>query len=261
MDKERERLVTDNQGLVIFCLRKYNIFRDSLEYEELVSEGTIGLVKAAINYDPTRGYKFNTYAYYCIRNEIIEYLKKNNKNFKTISTNAKTSDESDRTLEDLLIAPGSNYELQLMMKEEVINIVNRILNCLDRTSKIAMLLKIAHKSIYVIAKYIGCSAAHVSRIQQKAINKIRYCDNPHGFGNVRFDMTEDIYQFTFKQKDIKTFKKVFESFAKEITSTENVPSFRWDYNDQYAVLQIIAIPESFYFVTMIINQLYKFIFE
>ena len=77
MNATQQELVTANMGLVyhIFHKLKDNSWKWGHE-QDLVSEGMVGLVKAAKTFDPSRGYKFATYATMCIRNEMFIYLRK-----------------------------------------------------------------------------------------------------------------------------------------------------------------------------------------
>lgn len=70
------KLVEDNMGLVFSIANSFGNQGDS---EDLIQEGSVGLIKAAEKFNPKLNNKFSTYAFYCIRNEILKYLKKNNR--------------------------------------------------------------------------------------------------------------------------------------------------------------------------------------
>ena len=76
MDAERSRLVTENLGLVEYVAGMLKKRLPMVEYDELVADGNLGLVKAARAFDPTRGVRFQTYAFQTIRGHIIDGLRR-----------------------------------------------------------------------------------------------------------------------------------------------------------------------------------------
>ena len=71
-----EKLVLENINLIYYCLKKLNLYNKLDEYYDI---GLIGLVEAVKNYDDSKNVKFSTYAYKCIKNEILAYMRKQNK--------------------------------------------------------------------------------------------------------------------------------------------------------------------------------------
>lgn len=260
MDKEKEQLVIDNQGLIYYCLKKYDLFQNTSELDDVVSVGQVALVSAANTFDSTKGIKFSTYAVTCIRNSIILYARRNTKDLKMMCSMSSPLPKNRKlTIEDTLMATTSNYEKQLMVKEEAIELVNKILNTLEKRKKIAILLKMAGFRGKEIAKYTKTSDTTALRIVRLGIKRIQKFNNSYP-AYVEFDMTEEVYKFTIKPKDIRKFKKAFENFSKTLTSTENVPKFSIDYNENSAILQILAIPESFYIIARVLEEMYDMIF-
>ena len=77
---ERDRLITDNVKLVYYIYEKLSKNKITLRYkDDIVSEGMIGLIKAARNFDETKGCKFATFAARCIQNEMLMFLRSLNK--------------------------------------------------------------------------------------------------------------------------------------------------------------------------------------
>lgn len=80
MQSCREKLITDNLRLVYFCYNKLQTNALTVRYkDDLISEGMLGLVKAANSFEPNRKTKFATYAIMCIRNQMLMFIRKLNK--------------------------------------------------------------------------------------------------------------------------------------------------------------------------------------
>ena len=75
--EEQEKIILENQKLVYYLVKKFNVVPDN--YEDFVSVGTIGLIKAVATFDASKDIKFATYAARCIENEILMYLRRNSK--------------------------------------------------------------------------------------------------------------------------------------------------------------------------------------
>ena len=94
---KRDKLILDNQRLVYYLyeqLSKTDIVKSNKD--DIVSEGMLGLIKAADTFDETKGYQFCTYAGLCIRNAMLMYIRKLNKHWnKEISLYASVGEDSD----------------------------------------------------------------------------------------------------------------------------------------------------------------------
>ena len=102
----RDQLIEHNLRLVAHIVKKYDIRRT--QTDDLISIGTIGLIKAVDTFAPEKGKKLTTYASRCIENEILMYLRKNRNSFSDVSLNepiANEKDGSEITLMDAIAAP------------------------------------------------------------------------------------------------------------------------------------------------------------
>lgn len=159
-------MVINNMKLVSYLARRYS--RNSFEIEDLISVGTIGLIKASIKYDEARG-KFGTYAARCITNEIFMFLRR--KKYKVIVSLDGTlpvglfGDEV--TLLDTVASPNSNVEEEIVRKEDIKTAVEIILNCFKPRDAKILLNDIAGISQKETAKWIGISQSYVSRLTRK----------------------------------------------------------------------------------------------
>ena len=91
-EKARETLINHNLRLVAHIVKKYN---NSLEADDLISVGTIGLIKAVDSFDNSKGVLLSTYASRCIENEILMLIRANKKHKDIVSLNAMLSPKTD----------------------------------------------------------------------------------------------------------------------------------------------------------------------
>lgn len=160
---DRQKLIEDNLKLVYKIATKYKyLCCTTVDYEDLVSIGTIGLIKAAGAYDEAKNIKFSTLAFICIKNSILrEFIHKqyriNDKN--TLSLEQPIGDDiylkdtiSDIDSEDFLEDINNNFML------------GKIYNNCSNTEKTIIDLFLAGKSLKEISIKIGCCQATVSKI-------------------------------------------------------------------------------------------------
>ncbi len=174
----KDKLIEHNLRLVVFLAKKYDNVKTDLE--DLVSIGTIGLIKAINTYSMDKNIKLATYASRCIDNEILMYLRKNKK------TNSEVS------LEESLSFDAEGNELHL---EDVIgtdkDVVSNSIECendkkimleeiqkLNKRDKEIMTMRYGlmgndEKTQKEVADILGISQSYISRIEKKVIKKLR----------------------------------------------------------------------------------------
>lgn len=263
LSSEKEHLVLDNQRLVHYLVQKLGVTPNSSEYEDIVSIGTIGLVKAAITFDSSKKITFATYASRCINNEIFMHYRKANKYANDISIDEPIGDDGEGkelTLEDTLEDPNSNFVEEIANKEAFIQLVSIVLNYLESRNMIVMLYRMGNISQPDIAEKLNISQSYVSRIKQKAILKIRETVNQqvHYKEVFSMDIIGDTYKITFASKDISNFNKIFATLLQNLTSATTLPDFKVDCNRERIIVQIPAHPESFSFIAQIIQEIDDF---
>lgn len=263
LSSEKEHLVLENQKFVHYLVRKLGITPNSSEYEDIVSIGMIGLVKAAITFDSSRKIKFSTYASRCINNEIFMHYRKANKYANDISIDEPIGNDGEGkelTLEDTLEDPNSNFVEKIVNKEDFIKLISIVLNYLETRNRIIMLYRIGNTTQSDIAKMLQISRSYVSKIESKAAFKIRKVANQQVHYKEVFSMAiiGDKYRISFSSKDISKFNKIFATLLQNVTSTEDLPDFKVNCNKERITVQIPAHPESFSFVAQIIQEIDDF---
>lgn len=174
-EKEYEKLFKDYRYLVYNIANKYRVGNTPLE--DYISVGMIGLIKAKKTFDASKGYKFSTYAYKCIRNEIFQYTTKNKKHdlYEVTAEPEKDGDNRDYTLLDGL-KTTEDLETDYIRKETVNTLIHYISELDHRELYILknrmQLFGDDKLTIAEIAKDLGCSPANVQRLLTKARNTI-----------------------------------------------------------------------------------------
>ena len=175
--KAREVLIKRNMRLVAHIVKKYK--GSNKTTQDLISIGTIGLIKAVNNYKLDKNTKLATYAARCIENEILMHLRKTKKlqNEKMIYDPIGSDKEGNEiSLIDILGTSADivSKEVELMLDEE--KLYKRLKNLSKREQEVLKLrygLKNSKKKTQQkIADKLNISRSYVSRIEKKAINKL-----------------------------------------------------------------------------------------
>lgn len=174
----REKLIEHNLRLVAHIVKKY--YTGSEDSEDLMSIGTIGLIKAIDSFDPSNGARFATYAGKCLQNEILMYFRSAKKLRNEVSINEAIDMDKDGnplTYIDIICCEDTIAEdiNSKMYCKKALEIINTILN--DREKEIIVLRYGLNmhpaKTQREIAKQLGISRSYVSRIEKAALEKIR----------------------------------------------------------------------------------------
>lgn len=175
-EKAREILILHNLRLVAHIVKKYDIRK--IDREDLISIGTIGLIKAIDSYKLESGHKLTTYAAKCIENEILMALRGNMKHMNTLSLDETIPSETESmmSLSDVVKDEEINIIDNFMMKEDI----EKMKNCFhvldDReTDVLQKRFGLNNQSIMTqkqIARHYHISRSYVSRIEKRAILKL-----------------------------------------------------------------------------------------
>ncbi len=173
----RDEIILNNLSLVYFVLKKLNIKINSNDYEDLTNEGVIGLINAVDTFKEDKNVSFSTYAYTCIRNQILHTLKKS----KLICISLSTEIGEGITIEDIIESNKPDI-LEKIILDEQLNYLKYLLdNVLNKED--GYLIKNLYgigcnkKTQVVLAEELGCKQGNVSKCQNKLEKKLRMCYN------------------------------------------------------------------------------------
>ena len=174
----RNKLVEHNLRLVVFLAKKYDSTGEALE--DLVSIGTIGLIKGVKTYKLDKNIKLATYASRCIDNEILMFLRKNKKRRVEVSFEDAINLDSDGNelhLEDVLGTDINEVEKEYEEKIDRKLLLENIEDLPDREKEILILrygLKGGDEYTQKeVADMLGISQSYISRIEKKSIKKLK----------------------------------------------------------------------------------------
>lgn len=175
--KARNKLIEHNLRLVVFLAKKYE--NTKVDLEDLVSIGTIGLIKGVNTYRLDKNIKLATYASRCIDNEILMYLRKTKRKRTEVSFEDSLSFDADGNelhLEDVLgtekdiVTKGLEEELDRhLLYQEVSKLEGRDKEIIEYRYGLNGKKELTQKEV---ANLLGISQSYISRIEKKVIKKL-----------------------------------------------------------------------------------------
>lgn len=179
--KAKHELIEHNLRLVAHVAKKYQASEEDME--DLISIGTIGLIKAVETFKTDRQIKLATYAARCIDNELLMYFRGKKKSSKDVSLYEPIGTDKEGNQINLLdIAAGEEIDVVEKMEEsenikKLYGYIPQVLNEREQTV-ISMRYGILGNEIHTqkdVAKKLEISRSYVSRIEKKALLKLRKC--------------------------------------------------------------------------------------
>ena len=177
-DDARKKLIEHNLRLVAHVAKKY--FGNSVEQDDLISIGTIGLIKAVSSFKPSKGIRLATYAARCIDNEILMYFRGTKKSAQDVYISDPIDTDKDGntlTLIDVLTDESNiEEELDTKLKLEKLKVYlmdtlqPRELHIIDLRYGLTSGEELPQREV---AKMLSISRSYVSRIEKKALAKLR----------------------------------------------------------------------------------------
>lgn len=174
----RSTLIERNLRLVVYIARKFE--NTKINIEDLISIGTIGLIKAVNTFNPEKKIKLATYASRCIENEILMYLRRNNKTRSEVSFDEPLNvdwDGNELLLSDVL---GTDEDIITRDMERQVDrtLLKRAILMLNDREKEIMELRFGlsggkEKTQKDVADQLGISQSYISRLEKRIIRRLQ----------------------------------------------------------------------------------------
>ena len=175
----RKILVEHNLRLVVYIAKKFE--NTNVGIEDLISIGTIGLIKAINTFNPTKNIKLATYASRCIENEILMYIRKTNNQKLEISIDEPINvdwDGNELLLSDILGNDGDSVYSDLEADEDR-KTVKKAISALNDRDRLIINLRFGlengkEKTQKEVADLLGISQSYISRLEKRIIAKLKH---------------------------------------------------------------------------------------
>ena len=172
-------LIERNLRLAAHIVKKYQSMEE--DTEDLLSIGTIGLIKAVVTFNPDKSVRLGTYAARCIENEIVMYLRTKKKSSREVSLYEPIGTDREGNeiqLFDVIETEGEDAHSKVELKEDIRMLYQRVEKELTPRERTVLKLRygLYHEEEYTqkeIARRLGISRSYVSRIEKGAIAKLR----------------------------------------------------------------------------------------
>lgn len=172
-------LIERNLRLVAHIIKKYQHLEE--DPEDLISIGTIGLIKAIITFNPEKNSKLGTYAARCIENELLMMLRNKKKLSKEVSLYEPIGTDREGNeiqLFDIIETEDSDAQTKIFLKDDIRLLYDKMESILSPREKLVLKMRygLYNQEEYTqreIAKQLGISRSYVSRIEKSAIEKLR----------------------------------------------------------------------------------------
>lgn len=179
----RAKLIEHNLRLVSHIIRKYYAAYE--DPEELLSIGSLGLIKAIDSFKHEYGTRFATYGARCVQNEILMFFRSSKRNMNEISINETIDiDKDGNPLTYLdIISIEENFEDEIELRQHTARIMQLVESVLDGREREIIVMRYGlgnnePKTQREVARMLGISRSYVSRIEKKALEALRRSYGP-----------------------------------------------------------------------------------
>ena len=176
----RDALITHNLRLVVYIAKKFE--SSTAGVEDMISIGTIGLIKAVNTFEPGKNIKLATYASRCIENEILMYLRRNSKTKMEVSIDEPLNvdwDGNELLLSDILGTEEDTIYRDLETEAER-KLLVRAINQLSSREKLIVKMRFGldnpdgiEKTQKEVADLLGISQSYISRLEKKIMQRLK----------------------------------------------------------------------------------------
>lgn len=174
----RNTLIERNLRLVAHICKKY--YASPCDQDDLISIGTVGLIKGIASYNPDKGVRLATYASRCVENEILMYFRSQKKNSGDVSLSEAIDEDRDGKLSilDVLYEDEEDLLDRIALKESCRKLRRCMETALTEREKTILTLRYGLNGNKVctqweLAAILGISRSYVSRLEKKALEKLR----------------------------------------------------------------------------------------
>ena len=179
-EEAKKLLIEHNLRLVVYIAKKFD--NTGVGVEDLISIGTIGLIKAIQTFNPTKNIKLATYASRCIENENLMYLRRNNKTKLEVSIDEPLNvdwDGNELLLSDILGTEEDSIYRELENEAEH-KLLVRAIGCLSNRERMIVQMRYGlftyegnEKTQKEVADMLGISQSYISRLEKKIMKRLR----------------------------------------------------------------------------------------
>lgn len=179
-EEAKKLLIEHNLRLVVYIAKKFD--NTGIGVEDLISIGTIGLIKSIQTFNPNKNIKLATYASRCIENEILMYLRRNNKTKLEVSIDEPLNvdwDGNELLLSDILGTEEDTIYKDLEDEAER-KLLVRAINCLSSREKLIVQMRYGlstqdgeEKTQKEVADLLGISQSYISRLEKKIMQRLK----------------------------------------------------------------------------------------
>lgn len=173
----RNKLIEHNLRLVAHIVKKFDY--KNIDQDDLISIGTIGLIKGVDSFSDRHGTRLTTYCARCVENEILMFFRSNNKNNKNISINEPIGfdkEGNEITILDILKVPKPDFIEEIHIKDNI-KLLKQYIKVLNKREKEIIVRRYGlnnqeEQTQKDIAKDLKISRSYVSRIEKRALTKM-----------------------------------------------------------------------------------------
>ena len=179
-EEAKKKLIEHNLRLVVYIAKKFD--NTGVGVEDLISIGTIGLIKSINTFNPTKNIKLATYASRCIENEILMYLRRNNKTKLEVSIDEPLNvdwDGNELLLSDILGTDEDTIYRDLEDEAER-KVLAKALGCLTKRERLIVKMRYGlesedgeEKTQKEVADLLGISQSYISRLEKKIMQRLK----------------------------------------------------------------------------------------